>query len=345
MCTCYPFGEISMRHKNAYFFIATSLLFLIAIIAALCMGRYSMSPSELFQSIFSPGSLNSSSSGATVVWNIRFPRVIVAAIIGAGLAVSGASLQAMFSNPLVSEHILGVSSGAGFGAALGIFLFHQTYLIQGLAVVFGLISMAAAYYISKKNGQVNILKLVLAGTVTSSVFAALTSMLQYIADPEKHLPSILFWLMGSLAGASMKDVLTTVPVIVIGILVIWKLRWQLNIISLKEEEAVSLGINLKRIRIIVILATTLITALAVATAGLISFVGLIVPHLARMMVGANNKILIPASIIFGALFMVVVDTIARTLTSAEIPLSVLTALIGAPIFGYLLYKTGGAWND
>ncbi|WP_091175538.1 iron ABC transporter permease [Paenibacillus sp. 1_12] len=334
-----------MRYKNTYFFVTTTILFIAATVAALCMGRYVMSPGELFQAIFSPGSLKMGSSGATVIWDIRFPRVIVAAVIGAGLAVSGACLQAMFSNPLVSEHILGVSSGAGFGAALGIFLFSQTILIQGLAIIFGLLSMGVAYYLSKKDGQVKILKLVLAGTVTSSVFAALTSLIQYIANPEQQLPSILFWLMGSLAGATMKDVLTTIPIIMICIALVWKLRWQLNIISLKEEEAISLGINLKRIRIIVILTTTIITALAVATSGIISFVGLIVPHFARMIVGANNKILIPASISLGALFMVVVDTMARTLTAAEIPLSVLTALIGAPIFGYLLNKTGGVWSD
>ncbi|MEK3723606.1 FecCD family ABC transporter permease [Paenibacillus sp. FSL H8-0034] len=340
-----PSGETNMPNKHTYFFLTTTVLFLIAIIAALCMGRYAMSPTELFQSIFSPGSLKSGSAGATVIWDIRFPRVIVAALIGAGLAVSGASLQAMFANPLVSEHLLGVSAGAGFGAALGIFLFNQTILIQGLAVLFGLLSMAIAYAISKKDGQIKILKLVLAGTVTSSVFAALTSMIQYIANPEQQLPTILFWLMGSLASATMKDVMTTMPVIVLSVAVIWKLRWQLNMISLKDEEAVSLGINLKRIRIIVILMTTIITALSVATCGIISFVGLIVPHFARMIVGANNQILIPASIAMGAVFMVVVDTMARTLTAAEIPLSVLTALIGAPVFGYMLHKTGGVWSD
>ncbi|TBL80105.1 FecCD family ABC transporter permease [Paenibacillus thalictri] len=334
-----------MANKHAVFFAVTAALFLVAVTASLCMGRYTMTPGELFQSIFSPASLQPGNAGATVIWSIRLPRVIVAAVIGAGLAVAGASLQAMFSNPLVSEHLLGVSSGAGFGAALGIYLFSQTVLIQGMAVIFGLLSMVIAYYISKKDGQVNILKLVLAGMITSSVFAALTSLIQYIADPEKQLPSILFWLMGSLAGATMKDVTSTIPLIVLGIALIWKLRWQLNIISLKEEEAVSLGINLKRIRIAVILATTVITALAVATCGMISFVGLIVPHFARMVVGPNNKILIPASIALGAVFMVAVDTTARTLTSAEIPLSVLTALIGAPIFGYMLYKTGGAWSD
>jgi iron complex transport system permease protein len=187
--------------------------------------------------------------------------------------------------------------------------------------------------------------LVLSGIIVAAVFEALTSLVKYVADPEEKLPAITYWLMGSLSSVGIRDVFTGAPAILAGIAVLWLLRWQLNVISLREDEAVSLGLNLKRLRAIIIITTTVITAVTVSVCGIISFVGLAVPHFARMLVGTDNRQVVPASVFLGGVFVVLMDTAARSISSAEIPLSILTAIIGAPFFGILLRKTGGSWND
>lgn len=333
---------IKMKNKKGIFILLV-LLLLATFLGALCIGRYSLSVQEVFQILFGIG--EQEKTKYTVVWNVRFPRTVMAMIVGAGLACVGVCLQAMFANPLVSSHILGVSYSSGFGAALGILLSNNYVVIQGLAMVFGFAGMGMTYAMSRKDGKSSTIALVLSGVIVGSVFEALTSFIKYIADPEEKLPAITYWLMGSLAGASSGDVCKVVPVIGLAILILWLIRWKLNVISLREDEAVSLGVNIKHTRWIVIVATTVIVAISVSFCGVISFIGLAVPHFARMIVGNDHKHLLPASVLMGGIFLMVIDTLARSMTASEIPLSILTALIGAPVFAILLRKTGGGWND
>ncbi|MDR2259316.1 MAG: iron ABC transporter permease [Treponema sp.] len=313
-----------------------------AVVLSLCLGRYRIYPDDVFR-LFA-GVPAADNMAANVVFGIRLPRVIMAFIVGAGLSAAGVSLQAMFGNPLVSSHILGVSASAGFGAALGILLSGRFWVIQGTAILFGFGGMGIAYYMGTRRGRTGILMLVLSGIIVAAVFEALTSLVKYVADPEEKLPAITYWLMGSLSSVAVKDIFTAGPAILAGTLILWFLRWQLNVISLREDEAVSLGLNLKRLRRIIIVATTVIAAVTVSVCGIISFVGLAVPHFARMLVGNDNRQVIPASIFLGGVFVVLMDTAARCISSAEIPLSILTAIIGAPFFGILLRRTGGSWN-
>lgn len=329
--------------KNRWIFIILIVMLVGTILAALCIGRYSLSVSEVFKILFHIGEAEKTKN--IVVWSVRFPRTMMAMIVGAGLACVGVCLQAMFANPLVSSHILGVSYSSGFGAALGILISSNYLVIQGSALLFGFVGMAMTYLMSRKKGRSNTIMLVLSGVIVGSVFEALTSFIKYIADPEEKLPAITYWLMGSLAGASKSDVLKVVPVIGLAMLVLWLIRWKLNVLSLREDEAISLGVNVKNTRFLVIVATTIIVSISVSFCGVISFVGLAVPHLARMIVGNDHKYLLPACILMGGIFLVIIDTTARSLTASEIPLSILTALIGAPIFAVLLHKTGGGWSD
>lgn len=279
-----------------------------------------------------------------VVMTVRLPRIILALLIGAGLSISGAAFQGMFANPLVSADILGVAAGAGFGASIGILLFGNGYLTQGLALVFGLAAIGFTYMIGGVGKSMPIFMLVLAGVVTSALFNALISLTKFVADPEEKLPAITYWLMGSLGTASYRDLWTAGPIILIGIIILLAVRWRINLLTLPEDEAKSLGINVTRLKWLVIVGATLCTAAAVAIAGIVGWVGLIIPHIARMIVGSNNERVLPMSIALGGAYLLVIDTLARSITAAEIPLSILTAIIGAPFFAYLLRRTGGSWS-
>lgn len=330
------------QKKYRLIFLLAILTLLTVLLAALCAGRYSLAVTDIFKYLFLGQADNDMMR--TVMWSVRIPRVLMALIVGAGLSVAGVSLQAMFGNPLVSAHILGVSYSAGFGAALGILLFSNFVYVELLSVGFGFAGMGLTYFLSQKRGGSGTLMLVLSGVIVGAVFEALTSFIKYIADPEEKLPAITYWLMGSLSGSSMKDVSYALPAVGGAIIVLWLIRWRLNVISLSEEEAISMGINVRRTRLVVICATTVIVAGTVAMCGVISFVGLAVPHFTRMLVGNDHRFLFPMSIVTGAAYMVAIDTVARSLTTSEIPLSVLTALIGAPIFAVMLRRTGGAWD-
>lgn len=335
---------IKNDRKNQKIFCFLVCILIITLLGALCIGRYSLSVKEVFQALFGIGEIEKTKQ--VVVLSVRLPRIIMATAVGAGLACVGVCLQAMFANPLVSSHILGVSYSSGFGAALGILLSNNYFMIQGLSLLFGFVGMGTTYAISRgKDGKMSTISLVLSGVVVGAVFEALTSFIKYIADPEQKLPAITYWLMGSLSGSSINDVYKAVPVIIVAIVILWLVRWKLNVLSLREDEAISLGVNVKSLRRLVIIATTLIVSISVSFCGVISFVGLAVPHFARMIVGNDHKHLIPACILMGGIFLVIIDTTARSLTASEIPLSILTALIGAPIFALLLRKTGGGWND
>ena len=283
---------------------------------------------------------------ARVVELIRIPRILMAALAGAGLAVAGAALQGIFRNPLVGPQIIGVSSGAAFGGALAILLSESRFLLIGLAFACGMLAMVIVYTISRQQGRASILMLVLAGIVTSAFFSALVSVTKFVADPDDKLPAIVFWLMGSFASASYDKVwLIAIPV-VLGSVVIYLMRFQINVLSLGDEEAHALGIKVERTRWIALTAIALISAAVVAAAGVIGWVGLVIPHFARMLVGPDHKVLIPAAMLIGASYLIHVDNVARTAIAAEIPVGIITALIGAPIFGLLLRRAANkGWTS
>ncbi|MEY9975137.1 FecCD family ABC transporter permease [Lysinibacillus sp. RC79] len=257
----------------------------------------------------------------TVVLNIRLPRILLALLIGGGLSIAG----------------------AGFGASLGILLFGQNIYAQMLALIFGLGAIGFTYLIAGAKKNAPIFMFVLAGVVTSALFNALISLTKFVADPEEKLPAITYWLMGSLSTATYKDLFIGGPLILIGIILLYLLRWRLNILTLPEDEAKSMGIPVTRLKWLVIFGATLITAASVAVAGIVGWVGLIIPHVARMLVGNNNQFVLPISVAIGSVYLLIIDDLARSLTATEIPLSILTAIIGAPFFAYLLRRSGGGW--
>ena len=280
----------------------------------------------------------------SVIINVRLPRIITGLVVGAGLSAAGLSFQGVFSNPLATPDILGVSSASSLGAVIGILLSFSNLSIQALALVFGLIGVVLTLYIGKTRTKSSTIMLILAGLVVSSLSNALASLLKYTADPTDKLPAISYWLMGSFARSSYKNLILSAPLIIFGIILIRLLIFKLNIMSLSEDEAKSLGVNVKKTRLIFIFASTLITASSISMCGQVGWIGLIIPHMARMMVGANNTHTLPFSLSLGASLMVLIEALSRTVSVIELPISVLTAIIGAPIFVSLIRKTGGGFN-
>ncbi|CDF42619.1 aBC-type transporter integral membrane subunit [Roseburia sp. CAG:182] len=330
--------------ENTIFYIILGILPFLAALICLGIGRYSMSVSETVTTLFSKfTNAKVDNTAYTVIFNVRLPRIILAAVVGAGLSCAGAAFQGLFSNPLATPDTLGVASGASFGAVLAMLIGGNMIGIQGMALIFGLISCLITFLIGRSSRRGSIVMIVLAGLVVSSVFEALVSLMKYVADPQDELPVITYWLMGSMSRANYKNLVMGIPFIVIGIIIIFALRWKLNILSFNEDEARSLGVNVKILRAAFILASSMITASCVSMCGQVGWVGLLVPHISRMMRGNNNCKVIPVSISLGAFFMIVMDTFARSATASEIPISILTAIIGAPVFIVLLKKTGGSW--
>lgn len=326
-------------------FIGISFL-LIPVVALICLGigRYSISPLQILHS-FGDSIIGNAGDvmAKTVIFKVRLPRILLALAAGAGLACSGAAFQGLFSNPLATPDTLGVASGASFGAVLAM-MFHWNLIgVQLLALVFGLVSCFLTYQISRIKGKSSIIMIILSGMVISSLFQALVSIVKYMADPEDELPSITYWLMGSMSTVTYKSLMFGLPFIITGAVIIWALKWRLNILSLNEDEAKSMGLNIKVLRLFIIIASSLITASVISMCGQVGWVGLLIPHISRMLLGSNNKTVVPLSISFGSIFMVIIDTFARSASSAEIPISILTAIIGAPVFISLLRKTGGVW--
>lgn len=319
----------------------------IAIFSSLFLGRYPLTPTEvlhIFQKRIFQFNNEAVTINESIVFDIRFPRALLGALVGASLAASGTALQSLFRNPLVDAGILGVSSGAGFGAALAIILFDSYLMIYVFAFCFGLIAVMLSYSVGKLSNTSPTIMLVLGGVVISSIFSALLSLLKYVADPYNELPAITFWLMGSLANAGYEDIMVAFIPMLIGTVGLVIIRWRLNVLSLGDKEAQALGISTAKNKLFVVLFTTLATAGAVSVSGVIGWIGLIIPHIGRMLVGNNNALLLPASIALGATFLIVIDNFGRALTGSEIPLSILTALIGGPFYIYFLKKTkGGGW--
>ncbi len=313
----------------------------------LFIGRYPVSIPVVAQILwckFTFSTCNLPDIYQTLVWDIRMPRAILGALVGGSLAVSGAAFQGLFRNPLVSSGILGVTSGAGFGAALAIILFHATVPIYISAFLFGGLAVLLSFLIGRVYNTTPVIMLVLGGTIVSSVFSALISFTKYVADPTNELPSIVFWLMGSLASARYQDILIAGLPMLVGIVGLVAVRWRINVLSMGDKEAHTLGINTKMNKGIVIVCATLATAGAVCVSGIIGWVGLVIPHIGRMLVGNDNRVLIPTSLSLGACFLILVDNLGRIITGSEIPLGILTALVGGPFFVYLLKSTkGGGW--
>ena len=315
-----------------------ALLLAVTAVASLCLGRYSLTGTEVMAVLLPDGwlSVETNRMMENIVLNVRLPRVLLAIIAGAGLAMSGAAFQALFANPLAAPDTLGVATGASFGAVLGILWGWNGMGIQLMSLATGLSAVFFVIVISRVRNTSSILMIILSGMVVGALFSALVSLVKYAADPQDVLPSITFWMMGALTGATKSSVLAGTPMVLLGMLVLC-----LNVTTLPTDEAASLGIPVRRIRAGVIIAATMITASVVSMCGLIGWVGLLVPHAARMVFGANNRFVLPASMVMGALFMLVIDTVARTATQSEIPVSILTAVVGAPFFIYLLRRTGG----
>jgi iron complex transport system permease protein len=270
---------------------------------------------------------------------MRLPRVLLAGLVGAGLSVSGCAFQSLFGNPLATPDTLGVASGASFGAALALLLGLTGAAVQGMSMLFGLAAVAITALTGW--GREARLGMILGGILVGSLFTSLVSLVKFAADTESQLPAITYWLMGSFSAAGYDTLARGAPPILAGVVILWLLRWRLNLLPLSPDEARTSGVHIGRLRIVTVLCATGVTAAAVALCGQVGWVGLLIPHLCRLRVGGNHLALIPASSLIGAAFMIIVDTAARALTPAEIPVSILTALIGAPFFIILMRKNPG----
>jgi len=320
-------------------------LLLAVLVAAFAVGKFPVAPGDLWQSVVSR--LSGAASGLppavdTVVWNIRMPRVLAGLLVGAALAAAGAVYQGMFRNPLVSPDILGVSAGAGLGAVIGIFIGLPLALVQVLAFAGGLLAVGVVLAVSALvRRQDPVLVLVLTGVAVGSLLGGGISLLKLLADSSTQLPTITFWLLGALNAVSPRDLAATAPALLAGLVPMALLRWRVNLLSLADEEALALGVPVTRLRVVLVAAATLSTAAAVSLTGIIGWVGLVVPHVARMWVGPEFSRLLPASLLLGGGFLVATDTLARTLAPIELPLGVLTAFVGVPFFILVLARSGG----
>lgn len=308
---------------------------------ALCVGRYSVPLGDamrILASHFIDVEQTWTPNMYTVIMNIRLPRALAAALIGASLALAGAAYQGVFQNPLVSPDILGVSNGACVGAALSILLYMTGVETQFFAFAGGLIAVFVTVSIPRLMHRRNNITMVLSGIIVGGFMTAVLGLLKYVADPDTQLAEITYWQLGSIAKVTWGSLAYVAPVMIVCIAVLVAMRWRLNLLSQGEDEARTLGVNIKVERGVVIVVATLLTASAVSLSGTIGWIGLIVPHVTRRLVGADNKRLIPCTALVSAIFLLIIDTVARTLTGLEIPISILTGLVGAPLFGYILVK-------
>jgi iron complex transport system permease protein len=328
---------------------AIAVIVLVAgLLLAFTVGRYPISLGDLFNVLSAKlggGKADVSPAVQSVILQVRGPRVLAAVMVGAALAVAGTAFQGLFRNPLVSPDILGASSGAALGAVVGIFFSLGVVAIQLFAFAGGLVAVAAVYAIgSAVRARDPILVLVLTGVVVGALLGAGVGLVKYLADPYNQLPAMTFWLLGSLAAANVSDLLPLFGPVALGTVVLLALRWRMNVMSLPEEEARALGVATGPLRIAIVAAATLTTSASVATAGIIGWVGLVVPHLARSLVGPDFAKLLPAAAILGGGYLLLIDTLARTMAEIEIPLGILTAVVGTPFFIWLLTSMQRNWS-
>ena len=342
-------GAENTEKYRARLLLTAAVLVFVFIISFL-LGRYPVSPAELggmlidgilhkihLDSIFSITPFWDEHT-ESIFFNIRLPRILLACMVGCCISTAGAAYQGVFQNPMAAPDILGASSGAAFGAALAILMGCTSWGITGLAFISSLITVCLVMLVSKYATGDKVLGLILGGIIISSLFSSGTSYVKLVADPNDQLPKITYWLMGSLTEANMHQVGFVVVPMLLGIIPLIFLRWRINILTLGDEEARSIGVDTTRVRVIVIICSTLITAASVSVSGMIGWIGLVVPHFARRMIGNNYMRLLPMTMIVGAAFLLAVDDISRNLTAMEIPLGILTSLVGAPFFIYLITR-------
>lgn len=330
-------------NRTKYYIFGFSAIFTVVFILSFAVGKYPISPGELIHVLL--GKLTGAvpdwgSDVEHIIFKIRMPRVLAGGLIGAGLASAGAAYQGLFRNPMVSPDVLGASAGAGFGAAASLFLGLSGVAVTANAFIGGIAAVGTACLISTRARQNPSLGMVLAGIMITSLFNSGTSFIKLVADPNNVLPLITFWLMGGIANITINDLFWAAVPILAGMIVLLLIRWKLNLLTMGDDEARSMGVNTGVMRIVVVLCATLITAACVSISGVIGWVGLVIPHFARMVVGYDYKVLMPASMLMGASFLMLVDNAARSLVTIEIPIGILTAFIGAPFFLYLILDRG-----
>ena len=318
------------------------LLPILAAAIALCIGRFNAGPAEVWLAIRSKieGVDYVSAMTQNAVFNLRLPRILLALLAGAALSAAGCAFQSLFANPLATPDTLGVAGGASFGAALGILLGFGLVGIQLISFAMGVVAVVLTWLGGSGRGR-GLGTVVLSGIMIGSLFSALVSFVKFVADTEDQLPAITYWLMGSLQTAGYKSLMLGAPPIIISLIILMLLRWRLNLLPLSEDEARASGANIRLLRGVTVVCATAMTASCVSMCGQVGWVGLLIPHICRMKWGSNHVVLLPASICLGAAFLVIVDTVARSATAAEIPISILTAIIGAPFFIVLMRRSRG----
>ncbi|MCJ7611970.1 MAG: iron ABC transporter permease [Candidatus Aminicenantes bacterium] len=335
----------SKTKKDRLIFGLAFALPVVVFVISLNIGSYPISPRMLFKvilSVFSPSSQPGLPAALKdIVFQIRLPRLLLAVAVGATLSVSGASLQALFKNPLVNEYILGISSGSAFGAAVSLVFLGKGFPPQIVAFVFGIAAVLAVLIIARTAGS-NIVALLLTGIIVSAFFSALLALVEFFASPYA-LQALFYWLMGNMSLATWRDLALSTPLMAVGVILLIMLRWRMNVLSMSDQEAKAMGISVRREKILIIVACTLATAAATAVTGIIGWIGLVVPHLVRMVAGVDNRRVIPLSASLGASFLLAADALARSLASFEIPLGIFTSLIGIPFFLFLLKKSRRVW--
>jgi iron complex transport system permease protein len=332
-------------HKTSIGFLLL-ILTVVSAVASLGIGRYPVPIEEVVKILLSkiisiPQTWPAIDN--TVVIEIRLPRILAALLVGGSLSIAGASFQGLFRNPLVSPDILGVAAGASVGAALAILLSEPNVMIQVWAFCFAMLAVGLTYFISRQVQGNPTLSLILAGIAIESLFMAILSLSEYMANPQNQLPTIIYWLMGSLSAVTMGELRVAAVPMLGGVAILLLIRWRINVVAMGEEEAMALGVNTNRLRAVIIICSTVVTAAAVCITGMIGWVGLVIPHIGRMLVGPNHKVLLPVSVLLGASYLLIIDDIVRTAAPEEIPIGILTAIIGAPFFLYLLRKGRWGW--
>ncbi len=334
--------NIEKKHRRTV--VLMGVLLVVCVLGSFGLGRYPVPPGEALGIIASKLGLPIAPFWTdhmeAALWNIRLPRVILSVLVGACLAAAGASYQGVFQNPMASPDVLGASAGAGFGAALAILLGGSSLAITLGAFGMSLATVALVFTVSRHARGDRVLGLVLAGIMVSSLFQSGTSFLKLVADPNNQLPQITFWLMGSLSGADWGDIAFAVIPMAAGLVPLLLLRWQLNVITMGDDEARAMGVNASRIRLGIAVCSTLVTASAVSVSGMIGWVGLVIPHILRRVVGSDYRYLMPCSMLGGGIFLLVVDNVSRNLTTTGIPIGILTAFVGAPFFLWLIMGKG-----
>lgn len=336
---------VKSKGARAALWVVLVALPVVFVIGSLALGAYAIAPDDVVRIIVDRVANGDNAEGgmaANMIWNVRLPRILAAALVGAALSVSGAMFQGLFRNPLAAPDTLGVSNGAGFGAGLAIILGLSAFGVQIGAIAFGLLAVGIAFAIGLRS-RTSTVTLILSGMLIGSLFSSLVSLLKFVADPTEKLPQIVYWLMGSLSAASYDELARILPLYLVSLVIIIAYRWRANVLSLGDKEAKSFGLNVTRDRAVIIAACSVITAVTVSISGIIGWVGIVVPHLARMLVGPDFRRLIPASISLGICYLVVIDDVCRTLTAFEIPIGVITGIVGVPMFLYFIYRRKVTW--